>query len=209
MRTIETELYQYDELGDEAKETAREWFSRHVFNESCDWEFVYEDAATCADILGLDLRQRRVTLVGGGHRYEPSIYFSGFWNQGDGANFEGHYHYAKGAAKKIREHAPQEEELHRIADALQDVQRRCFYRLVADCKPRGRYFDMDVEVYDKEERYRDIGTAEEDIRELMNDFAHWIYERLEAEYDYQTSEECIAESIRCNEYEFTEDGEIA
>lgn len=209
MRTIKTKVYKYDELDERAKDKAREWYAQCVFEDSCDWEPVYEDAATCADILGLDLRQRRVTLMGGGHRYEPSIYFSGFYSQGDGANFEGHYYYVKGAAKKIREHAPQDEELHRIADALQDVQRRCFYRLAANCKPRGRYFDMDVEVYDKEDSYRDIGTAEADVRDLMNDFAHWIYKQLEREYQYQTSEECIAENIRCNEYEFTEDGEIA
>ena len=108
MRVVETNVFQYDELDDRAKERAREWYSRHVFEDSCDWEFVYEDAAEVADILGIDLRQRRVQLMGGGHRYEPSIYFSGFWSQGDGACFEGTYRYAKGATKKIREYAPQD-----------------------------------------------------------------------------------------------------
>lgn len=212
MRTIETTVYRYDELPtDEAKEKAREWFSRHVFEDSCDWECVYEDAATVADILGVDLRQRRVNLMGGGHRYEPSIYFSGFWSQGDGACFEGTYRYAKGAAKKIREYAPRDAELHRIADALQAVQRRHFYRLVASTVHRGHYSHsgcMNVSVEDSEDRYRDIGDAEDDVTQLMRDFADWIYSQLEREYEYLTSDEAVEEALRANEYEFDEDGNL-
>ena len=209
MRVVETNVFQYDELDDRAKERAREWYSRHVFEDSCDWEFVYEDAAEVADILGIDLRQRRVQLMGGGHRYEPSIYFSGFWSQGDGACFEGTYRYAKGATKKIREYAPQDKELHRIADELQAVQRKHFYHLIASMNHTGHYCHsgcMSVEVEHNEDRYRDIGDAEEEIKQLMRDFADWIYAALESEYDYQTSDEAVEEAIRANEYEFDEEG---
>ena len=212
MRVVETNVFQYDELDDRAKERAREWYSRPVFEDSCDWEFVYEDAAEVADILGIDLRQRRVQLMGGGHRYEPSIYFSGFWSQGDGACFEGTYRYAKGATKKIREYAPQDKELHRIADELQAVQRKHFYHLIASMNHTGHYCHsgcMSVEVEHNEDRYRDIGDAEEEITQLMRDFADWIYDRLESEYDYQTSDEAVEEAIRANEYEFDEEGERA
>ena len=212
MRVVETNVFQYDELDDRAKERAREWYSRHVFEDSYDWEFVYEDAANVAEILGIDLRQRRVQLMGGGHRYEPSIYFSGFWSQGDGACFEGTYRYAKGATKKIREYAPQDKELHRIADELQAVQRKHFYHLIASMNHRGHYCHsgcMSVEVEHNEDRYRDIGDAEDDIRQLMRDFADWIYGRLSDEYDYQTSDEAVEEAIRANEYEFDENGELA
>ena len=212
MRVVETNVFQYDELDDRAKERAREWYSRHVFEDSCDWEYVYEDAAEVADILGIDLRQRRVTLVGGHHRYEPSIWFSGFYSQGDGACFEGTYRYAKGATKKIRGYAPQDKELHRIADELQAVQRKHFYHLTASMSRSGHYYHsgcMSVEVEHNEDRYRDIGDAEDDIRQLMRDFADWIYERLSDEYDYQTSDSAVEETIRANEYEFDEDGERA
>jgi hypothetical protein len=40
MRVVETNVFQYDELDDRAKERAREWYSRRVFEDSCDWEFV-------------------------------------------------------------------------------------------------------------------------------------------------------------------------
>jgi hypothetical protein len=32
---------------------------------------------------------------------------------------------------------------------------------------------------------------EDDVTQLMRDFADWIYKNLEAEHDYLTSDECI------------------
>ena len=78
-------------------------------------------------------------LVGGGTRAKPCIFFSGFWSQGDGACFEGHYSYAAGAAAAIRAHAPLDVDLHAIADALGAMQRRNFYQLRADIRHHGRY----------------------------------------------------------------------
>lgn len=42
----------------------------------------------------------------------------------------------------------------------------------------------------------------------MEDRADYL-QQLEREYDYQNADEQIDESIRCNEYEFTEDGRRA
>lgn len=211
MRILETKLYTFNELDDRAKERARDWWRQHVFSDSCDWEFVYEDAANVAELLGIDLRQTRKELVGGGHRYDPTIYFSGFWSQGDGACFEGSYTYKKGAPKAIREYAPQDTELHRIADTLQQVQSRYFYRLYANMKHHGRYYHsgyMDVEVEYNGDDDRDISEAEDDITQLMRDFADWIYRQLENEYEYQSSDEVIDEVIIMNEYEFEENGDV-
>ena len=209
MRVVETNVFQYDELDDRAKERAREWYSRHVFEDSCDWEFVYEDAVRVAEILGIEISTSPVRLMSGKSRQKTDIWFSGFWSQGDGACFEGTYRYAKGATKKIREYAPQDKELHRIADELQAVQRRHFYHLIASMNHTGHYCHsgcMSVDVEHNEDRYRDIGDAEEEITQLMRDFADWIYERLSDEYDYQTSDEAVEEAIRANEYEFDEEG---
>ena len=212
MRVIETKVLKYDELSDHAKETAREWYSSCVFEDSCNWEFVYEDAAQVAEILGIEIEPRYVPLMNGKSRKTPTIYFSGFGSQGDGACFEGTYRYAKGAPKKIREYAPQDKELHRIADALQEVQKQHFYHLTASMKHSGHYYHsgcMSVGVEHNEDPYRDIGDAEDDVRQLMRDFADWIYARLEEEYYYQTSDEVVEEVIRANEYEFYENGERA
>lgn len=203
MRSIEHAIFKYEELDERAKEKARKWCASNVFNYSHDWEYTLDDAVRVGAIIGIEIDTIR------GSRRTPAIYFSGFWSQGDGACFEGTYRYAKEAAKKIREYAPHDEELHSITDALQDIQRRNFYKLIARCKQSGRYCHsgcMSVEVEHDDDRYRDIGDAEDDIKQALRDFANWIYQQLEAEYEYQTSEEVVAESIIANEYEFNEDG---
>ena len=209
MRVVETKVYTYNELDDAAKSKARAWYAGMIFSDSGDWDLVFDDAVRMAKILGIDVDIKPVQLMGGGVGGKPTIYFSGFWSQGDGACFEGSYRYKKGAAKAIRKEAPEDKELHRIADALQAVQRRHFYKLRATTSHRGRYYhsgcmSVDVEHYD--DPYRDISDAEDEVTQLMRDFADWIYDQLQKEYDYQTSDEQVAESIIANEYEFTEDG---
>ena len=114
---IETTVYRLDELSDAAKEKARAWYRQTGFDH--DWfEFVYDDFERICAIIGVDLKTVPVRLYGGGTRQKPCIWFSGFWSQGDGACFEGRYGYAKDAPRKIRDHAPKDGELHRIADAL-------------------------------------------------------------------------------------------
>ena len=54
----------------------------------------------------------------------------------------------------------------------------------------------------------DILSAEEEVTQALRLFADWIYSRLESEYDYRMSDENVDESIKCNEYEFTEDGSM-
>lgn len=207
MRVIEKTLYKYEELSDAAQERARDWYRQGGLGYDW-WEFCYEDFARVAEILGIDLSQRAVPLMNGKCRYEPEIYFSGFYHQGSGSSFCGTYGYAKGAVVKIQEYVPQDEELHRIAQGLQDVQRRHFYRLIADITSVHDNY-IRVEVEDSENRYRDIGDAEDDVRGLMNDFNDWMFKRLQDEYEYLTSDEAVAESLITNEYEFDEEGNIA
>jgi len=57
-----------------------------------------------------------------------------------------------------------------------------------------------------DDRWRDIGSTEDDIKKALRDFADWIYRQLEREYEYQTSDEQADEAIRANGYTFTEYG---
>lgn len=215
MRTevIERTLFKYEELSDAAKEKARDWYRSGDDNFEFAAECIYDDAATIAALMGIDLCRTRVQLMGGGHRYKPTIYYSGFWSQGDGACFESTYKYQKGAVKAVSDYTGgTDKELIRIAQGLQEVQRRYFYKLTASTCHRGRYYHsgcMSVDVQHCDDQYRDVGDAEEDITCLLRDFADWIYARLEAEYDYVTSDEAVEESILANEYEFNEEGVIA
>ena len=206
---IETTVYRFDELSDAAREKARAWYREGGLD--YDWyDTVYEDFQRIAEILGLNLKTRTVRLMGGGTRQEPCIWFRGFWSQGDGACFETFYAYRKGAPRLIREYAPQDTELHRIADALQAVQRRNFYQLRAEATHRGHYYHeycMAISVERDSLSWQDLtADAEEVVIEALRDLARWLYRQLEREYDYLSSDEVVDEAIIANGYTFTEAG---
>ena len=208
-RIIETTVYELKELSAAAKERARAWY-----RESCldyEWhEVVYDDFQTICGLLGVTLRNRPVPLVGGGTRERPCVWFSGFWSQGDGASFEGSYEYAAGAARAIRDHAPRDTDLHAISDALQEIQQRNFYQLSAGIRQRGRYcheYTMAIDVErDSPTWQRMTDGAEDTVIEAMRDLARWLYRQLEREYDYQSSDAVVDETLGYNEWTFTAEG---
>ena len=208
-RTRTETVYRFDELDDRAKERARDWW-RNLEDQDFDTEYVIDDAQRMGAILGIEFDTKPVKLMGGGTRYDPVVYWSGFSSQGDGACFEGRYAYAKGAAKRIREEAPRDTELHRIADALQSAQRRAFYRLEARCRHRGHYYHsgwMSVDVSDAGDEYRALPDGiEDEITDALRGFADWIYRRLESEYEWRMSDEQVDDAITANEYEFDATG---
>lgn len=213
MRTVFNSVFPLAELSAAAKEAARNWYRQYAMDENW-YDSVYEDAANIADILGIDIRNRKVSFRNGNTRYDGiNIMFSGFSSQGDGAQFVGKYSYAKGAAKAIREYAPLDTELHRIADELQAIQCRHFYGIAATVEHSGHYqheycTDIDVEMTDDRHgnyRYMKKGDKD-DVAILLRDFMRWIYRALEKEYDYQNSAEAVDERIEASGFEFTADG---
>lgn len=206
---IETTVYRLDELPGVAKDKARAWYREGGFD--YDWyDAVYEDFQRIAEIIGIRFKTRTVRLLGGGSRQEPRIWFRGFWSQGDGACWEGFYSYRKNASAEIRSYAPQDTNLHGIADVLQAVQRRNFYQLRAEATQRGHYcheYCMVISVERDSPTYQDMtADAEEIVIEALRDLARWLYRHLEREYDYLTSDEAVDEAITANEYTFTEAG---
>ena len=208
-RTVETVVYELAELSGAARERARAWYRDTCMGH--DWhEFVYEDFQTVCGLLGVTLNARPVPLMGGGTREQPQVFFRGFSSQGDGASFNGSYRYARGAGSAIRGYAPRDTELHAIAEALRDVQRRNFYQLAADIRQRGFYcheYTMAVAV----ERTSPAGQAmtddaEDIVTEAMRDLARWLYRNLQREYEYLTSDAAVDETVEANDWTFTADG---
>lgn len=189
---VETEVLKFDELSEEAQETAIERYREG--NLDYDWWY-YDDAKQAAAYMGIEI---------------DDIYFSGFSSQGDGACFEGSYSYQKGGVKAIKDYAPLDTRLHQIAQDLQDIQKKSFYGLHASVKHSGHYYhenctDISVERDDYNGNAM-TEDAEEAIIEALRDFMRWIYKQLEKEYDYLNSDEAIKETIEVNEYEFTAEG---
>jgi hypothetical protein len=208
--TIETTAYKFDELTDKAKENARDWWRRCEDQDNYFSESVYEDVATIAELFGLDIRQRPYKCMDGKTRYNPAIFFSGFWSQGDGACFEGEYRYKKGALKAVKDYAPQDKDLHDIVESLQCAQAGNFYQVSCTMKHSGHYYHsgcMSVDCERIDDRYYSV-LDEDTFIQVMREFADWIYDRLESEYDYIMADENVDENIRANEYNFTEGGEL-
>lgn len=200
-RTIEKTVYTFDELSDDAKEKARDWYREGALHD--DWyDCTFEDAKRCGALLGIDIER---------------IYFSGFCSQGDGACFEGEYQYRKGWRRALRDEVGGDDlrELEDIGERLQETQRRAFYQITATTRQRGHYMHsgcMAVSVEATTPAGDDICEGfidiEEDVTDALRLFADWIYTSLEREHDYLTSDESVDEMIEANEYEFDEDGDI-
>jgi len=192
---IKTEVFLFDELADEAKERAREWYRDGALDYEW-WDGVYDTAKTAGACLGIDV---------------DAIYFSGFWSQGDGACFTGTYRYRKGwrAALRAEFSGDAYARLTTIGEALQAAQKPAFYKLAASVKHTGRGSDeysvtIDVDTRDVPDG---LPVYELGLRDTLRDFMRWIYRQLEAEHDWLMADEQVDESIRANEYTFTVDGE--
>lgn len=192
MKTLQINVFDYSELSEKAKQHARNlYFEGDFFHPN-----TQNEAKTIAALFGLDIEK---------------VFYSGFHSQGDGACFVGRYAYKKGGLQAVREYAPNDKNLHAIVHGLQKAQARNFYKLESETKHRGHYYHaycMAVETNHASDIYRDIGSAENDVRDLMRDFANWIYSQLKSEYDYATSEESLSETMAANEWQFNENGKF-
>ena len=201
-RTIERTVFKFSELSDKAKNKARD--ARRYCDVQYDdwWDFVFADAVEVASLMGIDI---------GRNDKRPAIHFSGFCSQGDGASFNGWYNHKEDAHTKVREHAPKDEELHAIADGLVVMQTtaRLLHggRLYARIDTSGHYSHSGTMSADVEgEAPACSEEVEKDLLALLRRFADWIYEQLETEHDYLTSDKHIDEYL--SEEEFDEDGSV-
>lgn len=212
--TTTRQLYTFDELSESAKERARDWW-REGMQSPDDWQAdsVIDDAARLFDMIGLNIRTRPVKLMGGGTRNEPDVYWS--LGRDRGLSFKGSYSYRKGGLQALAAEAPKGDgkvyesnnEINAIAETLQAIQKRNFYQVQASSAHQRHYgIDVDIERADG----KPISEADIDAtREALDGLADWLLSSLEREWEYQNSNEAIDETIRANEYEFTEDGRRA
>lgn len=189
MRTIETKLFRYDELSEEAKQAVvqREW----DINVHDEWY-----------LHTIDYLKEKY----GDEWNVTNIYFSGFASQGD-ATFE-----YDGVTKKLYDRF-----LETLAGRNKIVASYCdwsasgHYHHGDCCEHRIRlYADFDISYYPN---CYDVmvdrldGLWEEFVEEQYRIAAHEMYRALEKEYEFLTSEEQVVETIQCNEYEFLPDGQ--
>ncbi|HBC7422234.1 TPA: antitoxin of toxin-antitoxin stability system [Serratia marcescens] len=209
-RIISTTVYTLDELSGSARESARDWYREHALND--DWyQNVFDEFRGVCIILGVDIRMYRVPLQSGGHHQHPCIWFSGFCHQGNGACFEGDYAYQPQAVYRIREHYPEDADLHRIADLLQAIQLHNSGQLHVTIRHHGQHIHencMAVTVERHSPSGQDMTTdSEAAVTEAMRLLTRWLYDWLESEYGWQTSPAIVDDDIIDGKYTFTASGQ--
>lgn len=211
MREKIIKLYTYSELSDEAKEKARDWM-RNIVARSPDTFFaesVIDDFVEVAKACGFTLRPKR------GSRATQAVYWDGFSHQGSGASFDASWSAADVDVAAMLANRPatytdmdgmiRESKCNvRLRSVLEDF--ASFAKDHPDGSGRaeaaGHYHGMRCELDDESPHPGEQNT----FQELCTDLAHWLYTTLGAEYEYQLSDDVIAESLEANNYEFTEDG---
>ena len=195
IHTEETKLYKWSELDDDQREMVLDKNRDHLADDDCLYHVVEEFKDTIGPLFGL---------------YVSNVYYSGFWSQGDGACFEGSFEYRKGMLRDVKAWFPSNKELIGIAEQLQYVQRKAFYRLNGSIRHRGHYSHSgctEFTVYNGDYSL-DSCMFEDDIKSIYRDLMNWLYAYLEAEYEYTRSDDTLSDYFSGNDYEFTEDGEI-
>lgn len=189
MRKAQTDVYQYNELSEEAKEKARDWFLEGCFDDGVWFEHIIEEAVEFAEHIGFNV-------------HGDKIYFSAPDESGSNCGFSASWLASRVDVDPILEDVPPSSpENNRIRFAA------CAFRALALKNPEaeggvsGNEQHMSVEI---------DGDGQPDFYnafyEALNAFREWIMAQLRNELEYQTSREVIEDNIRANEYEFTEDG---
>jgi hypothetical protein len=212
-RVIERTVYKFDELSDKAKDRARDE-ARGWDVEDEWWNYTYDDAVRMGALMGIEISSTKYTNKQLNHSWEKvDISFSGFSSQGDGASFAGRYRCVPDAVAQIKAEC-NDEELVAIAEELTTLQVVAKFdgnrQLACDVAQVSNRFALSVNVYEFDGNNDFLVTSEEEhaLGELMRRFAAWIYDQLEAQYEYLTSDEHVNERLSEEDYEFEEDGTI-
>lgn len=186
----------YDELSPDAKvtalNTATQWVSDNVYLED-----VTEDFKAILRLLGYA---------------QVHTDYSGFYSQGDGACFDGYWNAKRFDYAGLREHAPKDTELHGLSLRLLGLTLQQPDGIGRVARYSGRYSGryshdktMISENIDSDDSQYDA-KFEAELLDISRALARWYYAQLEAENDYQNSDEAIHE--RLGDTNFNAEGEI-
>ncbi len=197
MKTIKINIYSFDELSDKAKEKARQWY-REGFDFQFSNDIVIEEAKNIFKFVGYDISK---------------IYYSGFSSQGDGACFEGSWKASDVNASALKTFCPLDQTLHKIADQLEKISKDYPYAYLR-VNHSGHYShkyctDFNISIVDEngdENCSTGAAEAEKSLIEVSRDAMDWIYRQLEKNYNWEMEDCHVEESIKNNEYTFTEEG---
>ena len=213
MKTIQLNIFRFDELDDKAKEKARNWYRGITCDDSFWSEYTIDEVVEQAGYMGIAIDTHQVPLMNGQTRSEPSVCWSGFSSQGDGACFDGEGRAFECHPEQVAEGWGEDSattEIKRIAAEFGRIAKK-YPESSFTVKHRGHYshencteFEFDLGEYP--EHRAEIDAEEDALKAAAKDFMRWIYRQLEKEYEYHRSNEAVDENIEANEYDFMIDG---
>ena len=215
-----TKAYTYQELTDEAKENARQWWYEHGAEHEW-WDCAYECFKEDGKALGFDV---------------DKINFSGFYSQGDGACWSGQVDVATWLKTHTEDSIARDAWCALIAEGFCDkhfgIHTRGRYShsntmtcigwdwvgemedepasyLRQDSIFKGmRYSDLHNLIRTSDFPYTDPNDIEQAGFESAKDYADKLYKRLREEYEYITGEENLIEMCEINDWKFDDEGRM-
>lgn len=207
-KTIRTKVYNFDELNGTAKKRALEHFRNFEVNHEW-WELTYYDFKSIAATIGIDVDSQ-------------NTYFRGFNSQSDGVAISAEIDLKKlveGIAGKVWEKEWGEPLTEGLGLSSCPVDKRVLslvYSHAIDVQanliPKTQIsystaLGYEANIYNSHANIeRELDKLENWLQGVASDLSDYLFNRLRDEYDYLTSDECVGEAIKANEYHFTIDG---
>jgi len=182
MRTIETTLYQYDELDESAQERARDWYREGIFDYDW-WEHIYEDASTIGlKITSFDLDRNK--------HAKGDLFLN-----------------AREVCENIMNEHGKDCETHLLAIRYLEEWHKADKEYDSAVKALPEDENLEDSMMSLDDTYESLcdELGNDFTAELLEEYASI----LQKETEYMESDEQVIEGIQANEYEFTEDGRKA
>lgn len=211
MKNISIDLYNIDELSEEAQETALE-HHRDINTYYGWWESDYEHFITICKTAGICINPK-------------DIYFTGFYSQGDGSCFGSNIEildFIKGIKEQAwQKYAPTFDpnlEVCPIDRRVIDLIEKGTIEVDMRTETKHRYYF--VHYYSRNYIHGRDERPYQRIEEELIKFHKWakkalerlndcFYKSLEETHNYLLSDEAVKEALKANKYLFTEDGRTA
>lgn len=193
MQTINVELFSINELSENAKQKAIE---KYRSNCDVDLQFTVEYIEEILTCLGFE---------------SPKISYSGFCSQGDGLSFTGdNWQYKKGMLDKVKE-CTQDTTILNVAKQLQVMAKNTGYKLQFNVNRTSHFYSHENTVQIENNPYSDFSLSDDQdtiLTNLKNSLCRLFYRWLEKDYEYQSSDEYITDSLLSNEVVFLSSGKV-
>lgn len=191
MRKVSVNVYQFDELSDDAKKKALENLRYVNVDGACDdwYKWTIEDFKADLSLAGF---------------MADNVRFTGFCSQGDGASFTGKVVNFKEFCKKTGFRFPVNHDKLMTIDLDIRISRQ-------DWRYCHKY-TVSANIYGYDNTNTDEVNGAMALERFVNDWeveqADILYSKLEQEYDCLTSDDEVIETIKANKWEFNSNGKI-